>query len=80
MIALEKINGGGYKVLFENRVYLGDILRDFDGFYYFFPDLSPGGYWDEALLISIGTKMKELNEPFRKELEEFFRKEKEKDD
>lgn len=72
-LKLEKL-AGGYKVFFENGVYIGDILVKEDGFYDYWPEYH-GGYWDEMMLRVIADKLKELNAPYQKELEDYFSKE-----
>ena len=71
-IALEKIEGG-YKCIFENGVYIGDILVKEDGFYDWWPPhLGRGGCWSSYVLRELADKIDELNEPYQKEMEKFF--------
>jgi len=72
-LKLENIEGG-FKVFYENGVYIGDILVKEDGFYDYWPELN-GGYWDEMMLRIVADKLHELNAPYQKELDEYFAKE-----
>lgn len=70
LISLSKIEGG-YRVEYENGVYLGDILAKEDGFYDFWPDLK-GGYWPAYLLHVIADKLDELNKPWEDNIAVYF--------
>lgn len=62
---------GGYQVYYENGVYLGDILTDVDGFYYYWPELR-GGSWASIVMRLIADKLDELNQPWEEEIERYF--------
>jgi hypothetical protein len=61
-----------YVVTYENGVVMGELAQDVDGCYYWYPELR-GGFISAWVLLSIGNKLNELNEPYEKELEEFFK-------
>ncbi len=60
-----------YTVLFDNGVKLGEILRDHDGFFYFWSELR-GGFWEAYILRDIADKCDELNAPYQRQIDEFF--------
>ena len=61
-----------YQIHYDNGVHLGDILADVSGFYYFWPNLDRGGFWDQSVLQQICNKLQELNAPLEKEMDDFF--------
>lgn len=50
----------GTKLFFENGVELGEILRDVDGYYKWWPNDLPG-YLDEEFLFAIASYLQSLN-------------------
>lgn len=71
MLTLEPCLENGFKVYYENGVYLGDILMKEDGFYDFWPDLK-GGCWPEHLLRTIADELHTLNIPWEQQIEKDF--------
>ena len=66
-------HNGKYNILYENGVYLGDIIQKEDGFYDWWPPFpSNGGCWSSYVLREIADKIDELNKPYEKELEDYF--------
>lgn len=61
------------KTYYDNGVYVGDILCDVDGFYYWWPE-HRGGCLDQGFLLNMSELLGKLNEPMDKELEDFFSK------
>jgi len=49
-----------YKVHYINGVYLGDFIRDVDGYYKFFSEMG-GGYWAGYVLRAIADIEDEIN-------------------
>jgi hypothetical protein len=47
---------------------LGYLKMDIDGFFYFVPLTTPGSYWSEDVLITIGLKLKELNKEYEQHI------------
>lgn len=62
-----------YRALFENGVYMGDITRDSDLTYNFWPELR-GGFWDESILTSLLEVLSTLNKPIWEDYLEYCRK------
>lgn len=54
-----------------NSVKLGEILREVDGWWVFYPEPG-GGFWSADILRSIVTKLDELNAPWERELNAYF--------
>lgn len=65
-LSFEKL-GSGYVIKLggvgAGRVHLGNIDRDVDGFFYWFPPSTAGngGSWSEWILRAIVEKLAELN-------------------
>jgi hypothetical protein len=66
-LVLTKIEGG-YRVEWENGVYIGDILMKEDGFYDFWP-IQHGGYWPSYILRVIADKLDEINKPWQDQID-----------
>jgi hypothetical protein len=60
VIRLEEINVAARRAYY-GQVYLGDICREVDGDWVFYPDLKNGGCWTEHLLTAIAEKLAFLN-------------------
>lgn len=56
------------KAFWENGVYIGDIEKDVDGFYKYWPSKN-GGYYDEWFLYSIYFKLKEMNKAWQETID-----------
>jgi hypothetical protein len=68
-------DNGAYKVcvlkknLTEIQADLGLLIKDIDGYFYFFSnETSGGGSWPEHLLRTIADKLNELNKDWDKEV------------
>jgi hypothetical protein len=61
MITIKKSKSGGYKVYFQNGVYLGEFFANDDGYYAFWPK-SRSGYWEAYGMRAIADKLDEVNE------------------
>lgn len=69
----EKIDSEGIIQLFyHNRVYMGDVLIDVDGYYKFWPDKNKDGYWDEESLYSTAEYLKSKNADWDREVNKYF--------
>jgi len=66
-----EISPHAYTVLFDNGVKMGEILRDHDGFFYFWPE-ALNGFWAAHIMRQIADKCDELNAPYEKEITLFF--------
>jgi len=64
----EKVSDGRYKVFFESK-YLGDFVRDVDGFFYYWPS-EDGGCWSAWTLRLIANELEELNADWNKYIDE----------
>jgi len=51
---------GGYNLIFYNGVYMGEVLKDDDGFYKYWP-VQRAGYWDSPPLRAIADLLDHLN-------------------
>jgi len=56
----------GFSVLSTNGLRIGDVSRDVDGFYYFWPHAF--GCWGGHLLRTLADKLDELNKPWQDEI------------
>lgn len=50
----------GTNLYWENGVFMGEVLRDIDGYYKWWP-VSRGGYLDEGALRLIANFLRDLN-------------------
>ena len=72
MIKLEKI-AGGYKVIANNGVYMGEFLVSDSGWFDWWPEFpSKGGYYSSDILKQLIDKLDELNQPYNDEVRKFF--------
>jgi hypothetical protein len=72
-----------YEVRVESSNKLvGHFIQDVDGFFYFAQEEGSegGGLWSDYSLLEIGTKLKEINRPWREQLNIYFKNEKLKSD
>lgn len=60
----------GYAVMI-NGVKVGEILRDYDGYWYFWPEMRCG-YWMAPHMRWIADKIDELDAPYEAELKAYF--------
>lgn len=74
MLKLVKNSDVFYTVVFENNVKFGELLRDVDGFFYFWIERANGGCISDFILKELAEKMEELNKDWKRELEEHFKK------
>jgi len=56
---------------FEDRVYLGKLYQEVDGFYVFNPKRE-GGVWSEHTLFEIAGILKTLNKPWNDHINDYF--------
>lgn len=61
-INTQEITKGRYKVFF-NTNYLGDLVMDVDGYFYYWPSIEKGA-WSSYSMRMIADKMDELNKPW----------------
>jgi hypothetical protein len=59
------------KLYYGNGVYMGEVLRDVDGFYKWWP-LHKEGYLDEGVLLEVAHLLKGLNQSWENEINEYF--------
>lgn len=51
-----------YKVYTTSQnVYIGDVYKEVDGYYVFWPHRERFGFWSAEYMIEIGNKLNELN-------------------
>lgn len=60
MLNFKKENDFLYSVNFNSRL-VGELLRDVDGFYYYWPEKNLTGAWPEWVLRQTADKLNELN-------------------
>lgn len=68
----EKKDDNQFIVYYENGARLGEILREVDGYFYFFPE-PMGGFWQSHGMREIADKMDEMNKPWDQEIDLYFR-------
>lgn len=70
--------GHVYEIRVESsNLLIGEFVPDIDGFYYFTPpQIHSGGYWNDWVLIEIGTKLQEINQEYHEMLDNYFKQEK----
>lgn len=74
-----KQDNGSFKILFNNRVNIGEFYQEMDGYYVYEPNRDKiSGYWPEWMLLELGGKLKELNKPWDDQITEYFDKEEKK--
>jgi len=66
-------HGAGYLVGLDETAagFLGEILPDVNGLYFWWPG-EGGGFMTEDLLRSMADKLKELNEPIQQAINDYF--------
>jgi hypothetical protein len=73
MLKYIKTNSFTYEVRVESSdLLIGQFIMSDDGFYYFLPVSSDGGLWSDYTLIAIGTKLKELNQPWAYQIKKLW--------
>ena len=58
--------------LLLNGHHFGEVLRETDGFYVWWPPKENTGYFSQQLLLSIVVALEQLNAPWTKELDVIF--------
>jgi len=72
-ITIKEIEDSTKKELyFEDRVYLGFVYQEVDGFYVFDPKRE-GGVWQAHELREIADILNELNKPWKEHIDNFFK-------
>lgn len=71
-INLEQQDNLSYKAFWENGVFIGDILKDVDGYFKFWPRTDLYGHYDELFLVSMFKTLEKLNAKWDKEIDDFF--------
>jgi hypothetical protein len=61
MIELKPANSGGYRAYWDNGACVGEVYREVDGYYVWWPESAGGGFLDEHFLRSMADKLHELN-------------------
>lgn len=63
-IILKQITSGHYEVRYGEDNYIGDLIRDVDGYFYFHFDEDDLGSWAAYSLRMIADKLDEINKPW----------------
>jgi hypothetical protein len=72
-INIKDIEGSSKKELyFEDRVHIGNVYQEVDGFYVFDPKRE-GGVWQAHSLREIADILDNLNKPWEEHIENFFK-------
>jgi len=66
-----KIDEHAFDAFAENGAKIGQILREVDGFFVFYPE-QRAGYWPAYMLREVSNKIYELNEPVEKQINDYF--------
>ena len=75
MFDLLKISDAEYELKGSSGGLVGRFLLEVDGFYYFeLAERRRSGVWSDHVLIEIGTKLKELNQPWYDHIDKHFKK------
>lgn len=72
-----------YKVFLKSEwvdAHMGEFVMDVDGYFYYYPILEGGGFWEAHVLIKLGNKLNELNKAWDDQINEYFEKEKKRED
>lgn len=56
------------KFVYENGVIIGDMVRDVDGFYYFYPALDRNGHWSSEVMKEVAVILDSENAAWDKEV------------
>ena len=66
-----------YEIRVEsNNILVGEFVPDIDGYHYFIPsEHSSKGYWNDWVLIELGTKLQEINQEWLKKLDNYIKQE-----
>ena len=67
MLTLKPANSGGYRAYWENSALIGEVYREVDGYYVFWPVWS-GGSWSEGFCRSMADKLQELNKDWHEQV------------
>ena len=57
----KKLTEGHYKIYYYNGVIMGDLLKDVDGYFYYWPIKGRYGSIAEHHLLAIASELHELN-------------------
>lgn len=67
-IKLRPVGVAGFEVIYgDNGVLLGDLIREVDGYFTFWPE-GHGGYWAAYVMRAIADCMDELNAPWDEQI------------
>ena len=70
-MTFNKINDQKYQVIYDNGVYIGDLLVEVDGFFVYYP-IQNGGAWESHVMRAIADKLDELNKPWQQQIDKHF--------
>lgn len=68
---IKKVDDHAFDAFAENGVKLGQLLREVDGYFVFYPELR-GGFWPSYMLREISNKLEGLNAPWDKIISDYF--------
>ena len=64
--------GNHVKELVVNNKSIGELIRDIDGYFYFWPNPTLKGSWNSNALKLIASKLDEVNSDMDKSINEYF--------
>ena len=64
--------GTHVKELVVNNKSIGELIRDIDGYFYFWPNPTLKGSWNSNALKLIASKLDEVNSDMDKSINEYF--------
>jgi len=67
------LKNSAYKVEYENGVDMGELYKEIDGYYVYWP-IDRKGFWSSVPMRIIADKLDELNADWDREVKEFFEK------
>jgi hypothetical protein len=67
MLRLEKDSDSCYQVFVETA-YIGDFLKDVDGYFYYWPPPNQGGCFVAWLLRALADKLDEINKDWNEQV------------
>lgn len=73
-LTLRPSEEGCFDVLWSNNVHVGDIVKDVDGYFYWWPLRTNYGSWPAYALRMIADKLDELNKEWDESVRSYFEK------
>lgn len=68
----ERLRLDGSKLYWSNGAYIGDVVKDVDGYYYWWPVSDNYGSWDSGALRLIAYMLDEINAEWDAHVRSYF--------